>query len=56
MSASSHKFRQRELTRAVRAMQAAGLEIERVEIDRDGRIIVVPKGGTKQTTGWEDIK
>ena len=56
MSASPHKFRQRELTRAVRAMQAAGLEIERVEIGQDGKIIIVPKGGTKQTTGWEDIK
>lgn len=54
MPAGPLKFRQRELTRAVRAMQAAGLEVERVEIDRDGKIIIVPKGGQPPKTGWED--
>jgi hypothetical protein len=37
-------------------MRAAGLEVERVEIEPDGKIIVVPKGGTKQATGWENVK
>ena len=50
------KFRQRELTRAIKAMQAAKVEVERIEIAPDGKIIIVPKGGTKQTTGWEDYK
>ena len=34
-------FRQRDLRTAVETARAAGLEIGRLEIDRDGRIIVV---------------
>jgi hypothetical protein len=34
-------FRQQDVTRAVRAVAAAGVEIYRVEIGRDGRIVVV---------------
>lgn len=56
MPANPLKFRQRELTRAVRAMQRAGVDVDRVEIDRDGKITIVAKGGTKQVTGWEHIK
>ena len=56
MPSSPLKFRQRELTRAMKAMQAAGVEVERIEIGQDGKIIIVPKGGTKQATGWEDVK
>ena len=55
MSNGPLKFRQRELTRVMRAMQAAKVEVERVEIDRDGKIIVVPKGNPPKT-GWEDFK
>jgi hypothetical protein len=34
-------FRQTDVTRALRATVAAGVEVRRVEIDRDGRIILV---------------
>lgn len=34
-------FRQRDLRLAVETAKAAGLEIGRVEIDRDGKIVVV---------------
>jgi hypothetical protein len=34
-------FRARDLKVAVEAARAAGLEIGRVEIDRDGKIVVV---------------
>ena len=34
-------FKQQDVTRAVRAMVAAGIEVQRVEIDRDGKIVVV---------------
>lgn len=34
-------FRQSELTRALKGVRAAGIEIHRIEIDRDGKIIVL---------------
>jgi hypothetical protein len=34
-------FCQTDLTRALKGVRAAGIEIGRVEIDRDGRIVVV---------------
>jgi hypothetical protein len=34
-------FRQRDLTRAIKAARLAGLNVERIEVDKDGKIIVV---------------
>jgi hypothetical protein len=34
------KFRQREITRTIRAARAAGLAVDRVEVNSDGRIVV----------------
>jgi hypothetical protein len=54
-------FRQTDLTRALRGARAAGVEVAQVEIDKDGRIIVVaakPKedsGGGEQNE-WDAIK
>jgi len=45
------KFRQRDVSRAVKAMRAVGVEVDRVEIDpTDGRIVVhiVGSGGDDQ--------
>jgi hypothetical protein len=36
------KFRQSDLTRALKAARAAGIEIARFEIEKDGKIVVVP--------------
>jgi hypothetical protein len=41
MSRGRWTFKQQDATRAVRAAVAAGLEVQRIEIERDGRIIVV---------------
>jgi hypothetical protein len=35
-------FRQRDLMAAVKAMRMAGFEIARVEVDKSGKIVVVP--------------
>jgi hypothetical protein len=34
-------FRQSDVTKAVKAVVAAGVEVARVEVDADGRIVVV---------------
>ena len=42
-------FRQSDLTRALRAANAAGLVVDRVEIDPNGRIVIVARGAAGQT-------
>ena len=53
-------FKQRDLTRALRATKAAGIDVHRIEIEKDGKIVVFPgepksetSGGT--TTEWANI-
>jgi hypothetical protein len=41
MSRGAYTFRQGDVTRAVRAVRAAGIEVRRVEVDRAGKIVVV---------------
>jgi hypothetical protein len=41
-------FKKTDVTRATLAVRAAGLQIDRVEIAKDGSIIVVPRN--KETT------
>jgi hypothetical protein len=41
MSRTAATFRQNDVTRALRAAGAAGREVRRVEIDRDGKIVLV---------------
>jgi hypothetical protein len=56
-------FRQTDLTRALKGLRAAGVEIGRVEIDGTGRIVVVA-AKTAEDTGdvlgehneWDTIK
>lgn len=44
-------FKQQDVTRALRATVAAGIAVQRIEIDRDGKIIVVT--GKPQEPGAE---
>jgi hypothetical protein len=41
MSRVETTFRQCDVTRALRAAGAAGCEVRRIEIDRDGKIVLV---------------
>lgn len=41
-------FKERDLIRAVKAINKAGLRIKVIEIDRSGRIVVMPVDGVKQ--------
>jgi len=44
MSRRPSSFRQRDLTRAVKAVTAAGVGIARVEVDRAGKVTIIALG------------
>jgi hypothetical protein len=46
-------FKQRDVARALRAARAAGFEVARVEIDNDGKIIVVTKKHQEEPAGQD---
>jgi hypothetical protein len=41
MSRRPCTFKQRDVTKAVKAIVAAGVQIERVEVSKDGKIVIV---------------
>jgi hypothetical protein len=47
MARAPSTFRQQDVTRAVKAITAAGVHIARVEIDKTGKIVII----TADTTG-----
>jgi hypothetical protein len=54
-------FRQLDVTRALRAAAAAGIEVQRIEIEKDGRIVVVagkvlesPRDDENNRSEWDD--
>jgi hypothetical protein len=42
MSRSQQTFKQSDLTKAIKATVKAGIAVGRVEIDKDGKIVIVP--------------
>jgi hypothetical protein len=42
MSRGQQSFRQNDLTKALKATIKAGIAVGRVEIDRNGKIVIVP--------------
>jgi hypothetical protein len=48
-------FKERDVTRATKAVLAAGLEIARIEIGKDGGIIVVPGKPEPQAALSDDL-
>ena len=47
MSRQPCMFRQTDLTRALKGTRAAGIEIDRIEIDKHGKIVVFPRKGAE---------
>ena len=44
MTRAPSTFRQQDVTRAIRAAIAAGVDIARIEVAKDGRIVIVTGG------------
>lgn len=62
MSRGVQAFRQTDVTKAIKAAVSAGLSVQRVEIDRDGKIVMifgapVPDAANDNTpgAGWEGV-
>ena len=50
-------FKETDLARALRAARKAGVEVERVEVGRDGRIVLVLKNGDEvspESNEWDE--
>jgi hypothetical protein len=54
MSRAPSTFRQQDVTRAVKAVAAAGVGIARVEIDKAGKITIIALGAEPRGEGREE--
>jgi hypothetical protein len=51
-------FKKRDVKTAVEAVRESGVEIARVEVDKNGKIIVIagkPVGGEATTNEWDEM-
>jgi hypothetical protein len=58
MARAPSTFRQQDVTRAVKAVAAAGVHIGRVEIDKAGKIVIIAAGSEiepKEATEWDRV-
>ena len=61
MSRGHQTFKQSDLTKALRATVKAGIAVERVEIDKNGKIVVVTarsvaaQGETLEKNEWDGV-
>jgi hypothetical protein len=61
MARGSLTFRQADITRALKAVVAAGAEVVRVEVDKEGKIVIVvgkPGAATDKAEGegeWDRL-
>jgi len=54
MARGEANFKQQDLTRALRAAKAAGIEVERFEVDKTGKIVVVTAQPAMDTSDKSD--
>jgi hypothetical protein len=57
MARAPSTFRQSDVTRAIKAAVAAGVEIQRVEIDPNGRIVIITATEAERREGneWDRV-
>ena len=61
MARAPSTFRQQDVTRAVKAVAAAGVHIARVEIDKTGKIAIITaeapdgRGETREANEWDRV-
>jgi DNA-binding MarR family transcriptional regulator len=57
MSRAPSTFRQSDVTRAIKAAVAAGVEIQRVEIDPNGRIVIITatEAERREVNEWDRV-
>ena len=57
MTRALSTFRQRDVTKAVKAVAAAGVDIARVEIDKAGKIIIIAAGSepARNANEWDAV-
>jgi len=62
MSRGQQTFKQRDVTKALKAAVKAGIAIERFEIDKDGKIIIVTakakdavNGDNPEKNEWDGV-
>jgi hypothetical protein len=49
-------FRQTDVTRAIKGARAAGIDVARIEIEKDGRIVILPtqSASTPPRNEWDE--
>jgi hypothetical protein len=61
MARAPYTFRQLDVTRAIKATKAAGVDIARIEIARDGKIVIItaPEAAVQVEVGedneWDKV-
>jgi hypothetical protein len=59
MSRSPHTFKQRDLTRAIKGAQAAGVDVRGVIVDKNGQIVVLfgkpAETADRETNEWDSV-
>jgi hypothetical protein len=61
MARAPSTFRQQDVTRAVKAVTAAGVHVGRIEIDKAGKIVIITADATgrpgemREANEWDNI-